>query len=72
VRTKGLCWSVGIIYDPRELPGVSTAGPRVDGVLHRRGVVASYKGIEVCPTLERECMVWVCMYEGMGINVDML
>jgi hypothetical protein len=28
VRTKYSCWS-----DPRELPGVSTAGPGVDGVL---------------------------------------
>jgi hypothetical protein len=26
VRTKDLCWSVGIIYDPSKLPGVSTAG----------------------------------------------
>jgi hypothetical protein len=26
VRTKVLCWSVGKIYDPRELPGVSTVG----------------------------------------------
>jgi hypothetical protein len=26
VRTKGSCWSVGTIYDPRELPKVSTAG----------------------------------------------
>jgi hypothetical protein len=26
VRIKDLCWSVGTIYDPRELPGVSTAG----------------------------------------------
>jgi hypothetical protein len=26
VRTKYLCWSVGTIYDPSELPGVSTAG----------------------------------------------
>ena len=25
VRTKDSSWSVGIIYDPRELPGVSTA-----------------------------------------------
>jgi hypothetical protein len=33
VRTKDLCWSVGIIYDPRELPGVSIAGPGVGGVL---------------------------------------
>jgi hypothetical protein len=29
VRTKYSCWSVGTIYDPRELPGVSTAGPRI-------------------------------------------
>jgi hypothetical protein len=33
VRTKDSCWSVGTIYDPRELPGVSTTGPGVDGVL---------------------------------------
>ena len=25
MRTKDSCWSVGTIYDPRELPGVSTA-----------------------------------------------
>jgi hypothetical protein len=36
VRTKGSCWFVGTIYDPRELPGVSTADPGVDGVLHKR------------------------------------
>jgi hypothetical protein len=35
VRTKDSCWPVGMVYDPRGLPGVSTAGPRVDGVLHR-------------------------------------
>jgi hypothetical protein len=29
VRTKDSCWSVGTIYDPRELPGVSTAGPGI-------------------------------------------
>jgi hypothetical protein len=33
VHTKDLCWSVGTIYDPRELPGVSTASPGLDGVL---------------------------------------
>jgi hypothetical protein len=27
LRTKDSCWSVGTIYDPIELPGVSTAGP---------------------------------------------
>jgi hypothetical protein len=29
VRTKGSCWSVGTIYDLRELPGVSTTGPGI-------------------------------------------
>jgi hypothetical protein len=33
VRTKDLCWFLGIIYDPKELPGVSTTVLRVDGVL---------------------------------------
>jgi hypothetical protein len=35
VRTKDSCWSVGTIYDPRELPGVSTADPGIG-----RGVTA--------------------------------
>jgi hypothetical protein len=34
VCTKDSCWSVGIIYDPRELPGVSTVDLGLDGVLH--------------------------------------
>jgi hypothetical protein len=29
VRTKDLCWSVGTIYDPRELPGISIIGPGI-------------------------------------------
>jgi hypothetical protein len=29
VRTKDSCWSMGTIYDSRELPGVSTAGPGI-------------------------------------------
>jgi hypothetical protein len=33
VRTKDSCWSVGTIYNPRELPRVSAAGPAVDWVL---------------------------------------
>jgi hypothetical protein len=33
VRTKYSCWSVGTIYDPSKLPGVSTAAPGLDGVL---------------------------------------
>jgi hypothetical protein len=34
VCTKDSCWSVGTIYDPRELLGVSTAGPGIG-----RGVI---------------------------------
>jgi hypothetical protein len=40
VHTKDSCWSVGTIYDPRELPGVSTAGPGIG-----RGVTIWYKCI---------------------------
>ena len=29
MRTKDSCWSVGTIYDPSELSGVSTAGPGI-------------------------------------------
>jgi hypothetical protein len=39
VRTKDPCWSVGTIYDPRELPGVSTVGPGIGrGVTNSHGV----------------------------------
>jgi hypothetical protein len=41
VRTKDPCWSMGTIYDPRVLPGVSTTGPRIG-----RGVTS---GIRVDP-----------------------
>jgi hypothetical protein len=34
MMTLDLCWSLRTIYDSRELLGVSTAGPEVDGVLH--------------------------------------
>jgi hypothetical protein len=33
VRIKDLCWSVGMIHDPRGLLEVSSVCPRVDGVL---------------------------------------
>jgi hypothetical protein len=33
LRTKDMCWSVGTIYGPRELPGVSIVGSRVDEVV---------------------------------------
>jgi hypothetical protein len=35
VCTKDLFWSVRTIYDLRELPGVSTVGQGLDGVLHQ-------------------------------------
>jgi hypothetical protein len=34
VHKKDLCWSVGLVYDPSELPGVMTAKPRVASLLH--------------------------------------
>jgi hypothetical protein len=33
IRTKNSYWSVGMVYDPRRLPGVSTVCPGVDGAL---------------------------------------
>jgi hypothetical protein len=34
VHTKYSCWYVWMVYDPRGLTGVNTAGPGVDRVLH--------------------------------------
>jgi hypothetical protein len=34
VCRKDYDWSVGLVYDPRGLPGVMTARPGVTGVLH--------------------------------------
>jgi hypothetical protein len=34
LRTKHMCWYVGMVDDPKGLPGVSIAGLGVDGVLH--------------------------------------
>jgi hypothetical protein len=36
VRTKNSCWSVGTVYDPSELPRVSTIGTGIG-----RGVTGS-------------------------------
>jgi hypothetical protein len=33
VRTKDSCWFVGMVFGPRGLTKVSTAGPGVNGVL---------------------------------------
>jgi hypothetical protein len=41
VHIKDSCWSGGTIYDPRELPGVSTAGPGIG-----RGVTTSIASLE--------------------------
>jgi hypothetical protein len=54
VCTKYLCWSVGTIYDPRELPGVSTTGPGIG-----RGVTS---GIRADP----RDFTGVC---GLGVRV---
>jgi hypothetical protein len=48
VCTKDSCWSVEIIYDSRELPGVSIAGPGVDGVLQFINLYAAGMGC-ICP-----------------------
>jgi hypothetical protein len=40
VRTKDSCWSVGTIYVPRELPGVSTACPGIG-----RGVTSGIRAM---------------------------
>jgi hypothetical protein len=47
VRTKDSCWSVETIYDPRELSGVSTTGPGMDGVLQvvSEPTLASFTGM---------------------------
>jgi hypothetical protein len=41
---------VGTIYDPRELPGVSTAGPGIGrGVTHAEDQVVEYQKLTVAP-----------------------
>jgi hypothetical protein len=55
VRTKDSCWSMGTIYDPRELPGVSTASPGIG-----RGVTS---GIRADP----QGFTGVFELEGSGI-----
>jgi hypothetical protein len=38
VRTKDPCWSVETIYDPRELPGVSTVGSGIGRGVTKREI----------------------------------
>jgi hypothetical protein len=39
MRIKDSSWSAGMIYDPRELPGVSTAGPGIGRGVTKIGVM---------------------------------
>jgi hypothetical protein len=49
VRTKDSCWSVGTIYDPRELSGVSTVGPGIGrGVTHGFPAQARQQQHDLC------------------------
>jgi hypothetical protein len=52
VCIKDSCWSMGTIYDPRELSGVSTDGPGIG-----RGVTsASHGSVALRPPWET--VVW--------------
>jgi hypothetical protein len=57
VRTKDSCWSMGTIYDPRELPGVSTTGPGI-GRIVTSGIRVDRQGFtSVCGDREFGYMV---------------
>jgi hypothetical protein len=45
VCTKDLCWSVGTIYDPSELPGVIPLVQGLDGVLQVVSVPRGFTGV---------------------------
>jgi hypothetical protein len=63
VRTKDSCWSVGTIYDPSELPGVSTAGPRIGwGVTS--GIRVDSRGFTGICGLEGS-VIWRMMHVGL-------
>jgi hypothetical protein len=54
VRSKDLCWSVRTIYDPRELPGVSTVGSGIGW------------GVTSCIRADPRGFTGVC---GLGVRV---
>jgi hypothetical protein len=63
VRTKDSRWSVGTIYDPRELPGVSTAGPGITrGVTS--GIRANPRGLTGVCGLGGSC-IWRMAHVGL-------
>jgi hypothetical protein len=69
VRTKDLCWSMGMIYDPRELPGVSTAGLGIG-----RGVTSGMRAdprgfMGVCGV--RGSGIWCMAHVGLEWSHDM-
>jgi hypothetical protein len=47
LHRKDYDWSVGLVYDPRKLPEVTTARPGVDGVLQYISLIAGIH--EMCP-----------------------
>jgi hypothetical protein len=61
VRTKDSCWSVETIYDPRELPGVSTAGPGIG-----RGVTVHC--VKICYMLHTHKIRMTKMYDEKKID----
>jgi hypothetical protein len=58
MRTKDPCWSVGTIYAPRELLGVSIVGSGLDEVLQ---VVS-----EPILVVSRTCVGWGFVYLAHG------
>jgi hypothetical protein len=56
VRTKDPCWSVGTIYDHRELLAVSTVGTRLDGCYQFTGPILALLGMEFARTYPHDVL----------------